>query len=265
MNKEEVETSKYLSYVLRHAPEAIGITLDARGSVRVDVLLAAAAANGRPIDRDVLMSAVANNDKKRFVIEETPYGPRIRAAQGHSTDQVSLDLPPKAPPEFLYHGTAVKTVAAIQKEGLRPMARHHVHLSADIWTASSVGARHGKPVIFQVEAQAMHKAGFEFYQADNGVWLSNEVPGIYLQQTIPDPVPATGDLFAGPHPPNCPGCNHNFSISGYVPNPNGYCKWCVEEGVTDAESERAYRVSVEDEHRREVARREREIQQALGE
>ncbi|MFI9722101.1 RNA 2'-phosphotransferase [Streptomyces sp. NPDC052396] len=171
-----VRVSKYLSRHLRHQPDRIGIRLDPQGWVGVDTLLAAAAAHGFPIGRQELEQVVAANDKRRFALE----GGRIRASQGH-TVPVDLGLPAAVPPAFLFHGTVVRSVAAIRAEGLRPMNRHHVHLSADRETATRVGARRGKPVVLSVDAGAMRAAGFEFLLSANGVWLVDEVPPRFLR------------------------------------------------------------------------------------
>lgn len=178
-----VETSKFLSYVLRHAPESIGIVLDANGWVSVDELLAKANAAGRRLDLATLQTVVATNEKKRFTLSED--GTLIRAAQGHSV-QVDLALTPAKPPSLLYHGTAEKSVASILAGGLEARSRQHVHLSSNIETAVQVGARHGAPVVFEVQAGLMSGAGVLFWKADNGVWLTIAVAPEYLTLvTIP--------------------------------------------------------------------------------
>ncbi|MEU6431544.1 RNA 2'-phosphotransferase [Microbispora sp. NPDC046973] len=171
-----VRVSKYLAKHLRHQPERIGIALDAHGWVDVDTLLTAAASHGFPISRAELERVVADNDKRRYVID----GDRIRASQGHSVP-VDLDLPVVEPPPILYHGTVARNVEAIRADGLRPMARHHVHLSPDRETATRVGARRGKPVVLVVEAAAMHAAGHHFRVSANGVWLVDRVPPDFIQ------------------------------------------------------------------------------------
>ncbi|MFE5938862.1 RNA 2'-phosphotransferase [Streptomyces sp. NPDC056470] len=174
--RRAVKVSKYLSKHLRHQPERIGLTLDAHGWTEIDDLLRATAANGFPITRAELDHVVAANDKKRFAIE----GTRIRASQGH-TVEVDLDLPPAEPPAHLYHGTVAARLDAIRAEGLRPMARHHVHLSPDRETATRVGARRGRPVVLGVDAGAMHRAGHVFHVSANGVWLTDAVPPEFLR------------------------------------------------------------------------------------
>lgn len=179
-----VETSKYLSYVLRHAPESIGLALDREGWIALDDLLAAAAGAGRPLARDVVLEVVASSDKKRFTL--SPDGRLIRAAQGHSTASVAMTHAPKAPPARLYHGTATRFLDAILAQGLTPQSRHHVHLSPDRATAAAVGARHGMPVILVVDAAAMQAQGYVFHQADNGVWLTASVPPEFLARAADD-------------------------------------------------------------------------------
>jgi putative RNA 2'-phosphotransferase len=178
MNKELVEISKFLSLVLRHKPQAIGITLDAEGWVAVDELLAAAGRHGQAITRQQLQEVVATNDKKRFSF--SPDGQRIRANQGHSVD-VDLGLAPCNPPELLYHGTVRRFLDSIRAKGLLRGSRRHVHLSLDQETAARVGQRRGRPVVLVIEAGRMHRDGHPFYQSENGVWLTEAVPPEYLR------------------------------------------------------------------------------------
>jgi putative RNA 2'-phosphotransferase len=177
--RQTVRVSKYLSKHLRHQPENIGLTLEPGGWVGVDDLLAACARNGFRLTRAELDAVVADNDKQRFSYDES--GARIRANQGHSVE-VDLELPPAAPPDVLYHGTVHTTADAIRRDGLKKMRRHHVHLSPDVETATRVGARHGRPVVFAVDARAMADAGHTFYVSDNGVWLTDEVPPRFLRE-----------------------------------------------------------------------------------
>jgi putative RNA 2'-phosphotransferase len=172
------ETSKFLSYVLRHAPEAVGLSLDSDGWVSIDALIAGAAKDGRVLDVDLLRAVVDSSDKKRFSISQD--GLSIRAAQGHSTPTVKLDHVEKTPPAVLYHGTATRFMESIRAKGLIPGLRHHVHLSESRETAVSVGKRYGEPVVLEVKAQEMHSQGVKFYQADNGVWLTDSVPTEFL-------------------------------------------------------------------------------------
>lgn len=174
-----VRMSKYLSRHLRHQPRRIGLALAPGGWVEVDALLAACDAHGMLITRAELDEIVARNNKQRFAFDET--GTRIRANQGHSVP-VDLELEPLEPPLVLYHGTGAGAVPAILREGLRKMARHHVHLSPDVPTAIAVGRRHGRPVVFAVDAAAMRAAGFTFHRSANGVWLIDRVPPEYLRE-----------------------------------------------------------------------------------
>lgn len=172
--------SKFLSMVLRHKPENVGITLDENGWTDVPVLLKQLNAHGITVSLDILKHVVDTNEKKRFAFNEN--FSRIRANQGHSVT-VSLDYAPQEPPAELYHGTAQGFVTSIMATGLNKRTRHHVHLSTDIKTATAVGQRHGKPVIFVVLAKAMHEAGFTFFVSDNNVWLTDHVPVQYLKRT----------------------------------------------------------------------------------
>ncbi len=178
MNNRVVKVSKYLSKHLRHSPERIGLVLQVGGWVEVDKLLAACNKNGFAISREELDFVVANNDKKRFSFDST--GQLIRANQGHSVE-VDLQLEPRVPPSILYHGTGRQYVESILETGLLKMSRHHVHLSENIETATNVGARHGKPVVFIVDTVKMHEDGYVFYCSDNGVWLVDNVPPQYLK------------------------------------------------------------------------------------
>jgi len=186
---DDVRLSKRLSYVLRHDPASIGITLDRAGWVPVPALLSALERNGVVVSRDRLESVVARNDKQRFTIDAAR--DRIRANQGHSV-AVDLGLEAVVPPDRLFHGTAKQKVAAILVDGLRKGGRHAVHLSPDRATAHRVGTRHGSPVVLEVDAAGMQAAGYRFEVSDNGVWLTERVPPEYLLRTSPGPGPGSG-------------------------------------------------------------------------
>ena len=179
MSKEEKhkKESKFLSLVLRHHPESIGISLDIHGWAEVNVLIKNMKRKFPVFSLKILEEIVATDSKQRYAFSED--NTKIRANQGHSL-AVELELLPQTPPECLYHGTASRFVESILKSGLQKQTRQHVHLSIDITTATKVGARHGKPVIFKVNTMAMHKAGYVFYLSANGVWLTDMVPPKYL-------------------------------------------------------------------------------------
>lgn len=175
-----VTVSKFLSKHLRHAPEAIGLTLEVGGWVTVHDLIDACQHYGFPITITTLREVVDNCPKQRFSFNEDET--KIRANQGHST-QVEMDFKEEAPPNKLYHGTVDKFMQAIMAEGLKRMKRHHVHLSKDIETATKVGSRRGDPVILEIDAGAMHAVGYKFFISANGVWLTDTVPPFYIKRT----------------------------------------------------------------------------------
>ena len=179
--KDTTRISKFLSLVLRHQPETIGLQLDENGWATVADLLPKMAEHKMPVSLEELQQVVATNAKKRFAFNAD--GLKIRASQGHSIE-VELDLPQQVPPATLYHGTGEKWVASILANGLGKRSRQHVHLSADTATAIAVGKRHGKPVIFKVAAALMQADGFTFYLSENGVWLTDAVPAKYLRQML---------------------------------------------------------------------------------
>ncbi|OCG18289.1 RNA 2'-phosphotransferase [Gilliamella sp. WF3-4] len=178
MNKQLDKTSKFLSYILRHQPEAIGITLDSDGWVNIVHLITQANQYGESLTRELVEQVVKTSDKKRFTISDD--GIKIRAAQGHSTQQVKISHAEQIPPEFLYHGTATRFIDSIKKQGLISGNRHYVHLSTDENIANKVGKRHGKPIVLKVKALQMHQQDFKFYLADNDVWLTDAVPNTFL-------------------------------------------------------------------------------------
>ncbi|WP_243425824.1 RNA 2'-phosphotransferase [Flavonifractor plautii] len=170
--------SKYMSLILRHKPQVIGIHLDAHGWADVNALLAGISRK-YPINRDILDEIVSRDEKQRYSFSED--GTKIWANQGHSI-QVDVELTLTEPPEMLYHGTAQRFAASIEAQGLLPQSRLYVHLSPDQETAEKVGRRHGEPAIYLVDAGQMHRDGYRFYLFANGVWLTKVVPAPYLKR-----------------------------------------------------------------------------------
>lgn len=170
--------SRYLSFVLRHRPEAAGITLDKHGWASVDELLRGVSEKW-PLNMEMLEEIVATDEKRRYSFSEDKT--RIRANQGHSIP-VDVELEEKTPPVQLWHGTGRKYVESIEREGLVSKSRLYVHLSSDYETAVAVGRRHGDPVVYQVLAGQMHRDGYVFYQSVNQVWLTKYVPAEYLKR-----------------------------------------------------------------------------------
>ena len=178
MEPHLVKKSRFLSLVLRHRPEEVGVELDPEGWIEVDVLLRAINRVRYGFTHECLREIVEQNDKQRFAF--SPDGSRIRASQGHSVN-IDLNLEPRTPPEFLYHGTAEHNLDSIRRRGLNRGGRNHVHLSPDETTAQKVGSRHGSPHVLQIRSGQMAADGFVFYLSDNGVWLTSEVPSKYIE------------------------------------------------------------------------------------
>jgi putative RNA 2'-phosphotransferase len=179
MSNNEIQISKFLSLVLRHKPETIGIELDDKGWTDVNTLIEKSNNYGIKFNNEILNHIVATNSKKRFAFNDT--FDRIRASQGHSVE-IELGYTSQKPPEILYHGTGERSVQSILKTGIEKRNRHQVHLSAEIETAIKVGQRHGKPFVFKVLAEQMYNNEFEFFISDNGVWLTDNVPTKYLRR-----------------------------------------------------------------------------------
>lgn len=176
--KENINFSKFLSLVLRHQPETIGIELDENGWTDVPKLIQQLNKHGKKINFEILKYIVETNSKKRFSFSDN--FEKIRASQGHSVE-VELGYSTMQPPEILYHGTGQQSVESILITGLEKRSRQHVHLSADLETAIKVGKRHGKPAIFEVLAYDLFLTGTDFYISDNGVWLTDHVPPSFLK------------------------------------------------------------------------------------
>ena len=172
--------SKFLSYVLRHHPESIGLELDANGWAKLSELIHKAQQNGRSLDRDLLKKVMDHGSKQRFILSEN--GNYIRAGYGHSIE-IDLQLKPKVPPGILYHGTAKKNVQSIFVEGIHSGSRNFVHLSATQNEARKVGNRHGPPAILSIQARRMSEQGSNFYQSESEseIWLTSHVPPEYVE------------------------------------------------------------------------------------
>ena len=178
--KQLKNTSKFISLILRHQPETIGITLDEQGWADVQALIDGInRAGGHALDMELLEEIVRTDEKQRYSFNEEHT--LIRANQGHSIP-VDVELEEKIPPAILWHGTGEKYVSSIDVQGLRPGSRLYVHLSSDTETARKVGSRHGKPVIYAVDCAAMTADGYHFFLSVNHVWLTKEVPVRYLKK-----------------------------------------------------------------------------------
>ena len=172
-----LDTSRFISLILRHKPDVIGITLDEHGWANVEELIRGISKK-QDFNMAMLEEIVASDDKQRYSFNEDKT--LIRANQGHSIP-VDVELKEITPPPYLYHGTAEKYVASIEKQGLIPKSRLYVHLSDNYNTAVDVGKRHGKAIVYTVSSGEMAQDGYVFYRSVNGVWLTKEVPTKYLK------------------------------------------------------------------------------------
>ncbi|WP_300691768.1 RNA 2'-phosphotransferase [Chryseobacterium sp.] len=176
---EKKKISKFLSLILRHQPETIGLKLDENGWADVEELRAKSAQKRIYFTPEELDEVVETNNKKRFAFSEDKT--QIRASQGHSIN-IDLSLEGVQPPDFLYHGTAEANIPSILEKGIEKRTRQHVHLSADKETATKVGMRHGKPVILTIRTGKMYEEGVVFYLSANGVWLTDFVDAQYISK-----------------------------------------------------------------------------------
>ena len=180
MHTQKLESiGKFLSLVLRHKPEKIGIKLDQSGWCDVTELITKSNSYGIKFDIEILKQIVESDSKKRFAFKDN--FSKIRASQGHSIN-IKLGYTSQKPPEILYHGTGEKSVQSILSTGLQKRDRQYVHLSDDITTAKKVGQRHGDPVILKILSGDMYREKFEFFLSDNDVWLTDYVPVKYIMK-----------------------------------------------------------------------------------
>lgn len=180
MESQTNKVSKYLSFILRHKPDYIGLQLDEFGWANIDELIFKSEKAGTKINLETIEMVVAKSDKQRFSISKD--GKSIRANQGHSL-AVKLGFQSLQPPDSLFHGTTVKNLERINSEGIRRMQRHHVHLTESSETAINVGKRYGKPVLLTIDSKSMFKDGFEFFKSENNVWLVDSVPVHYISKS----------------------------------------------------------------------------------
>lgn len=173
-----IRTSRYISMILRHKPEKIGITLDEHGWAKVDELIEGVNQT-HPLNFSILEEIVKTDNKQRYSFNKDKT--LIRANQGHSIP-VDVELETKTPPQYLYHGTGEKYVTSIEQRGLIPKSRLYVHFSSEFETAVDVGSRHGNPVVYRVNSRKMADDGFKFYLSVNNVWLTTVVPLEYLEK-----------------------------------------------------------------------------------
>ena len=170
--------SKYLSYILRHHPETVGLILDEHGWANVEDLVKGIARD-REFSMDMLETIVATDEKQRYQFNEDKTF--IRADYGHSV-QVDLKYGSAEPPEHLFHGTAVKNIPLIEVEGIKPMQRAQVHMWDSCRAAQVIGGRHGKPIVYRVRSGDMYRDGYSFRQATGGLWQTDYIPPEYIER-----------------------------------------------------------------------------------
>ncbi|MGX4512459.1 RNA 2'-phosphotransferase [Clostridioides difficile] len=177
MSKKD-KLSIFISLILRHKPEIIGIKLDDYGYADVNELIEKINNTGRNINIEILEQIVKEDNKQRYSFNEDRS--KIRANQGHSIN-IDVELKELEPPEYLYHGTATRFLDNIKNEGIIKQSRLYVHLSRDIDTAIKVGKRHGTPVILKINTGKMYENGYKFYLSENNVWLCEYIPFKYVE------------------------------------------------------------------------------------
>jgi putative RNA 2'-phosphotransferase len=181
MMQTDVQLGKFLSLVLRHKPETIGLELDQHGWANTQDLLTKMNQHGKKIDMETLERIVQTNNKKRYSFNEDRS--KIRANQGHSI-AVDVEMREAVPPDVLYHGTAERFLESIKLQGILRMSRQYVHLSETVETAKAVGSRHGKPIILMIDTKTMVQDGYHFWISENGVWQSEDIPWKYVKEIL---------------------------------------------------------------------------------
>ena len=179
MSKDKL--SIFISLILRHKPEEIGITLDEHGWANVEELITGINKAGRKIDMEILEEIVRTDNKKRYSFNEDKT--LIRANQGHSIP-VDVELKEAIPPKILYHGTASRFIDSIKQQGIKPMSRLYVHLSDNVGTAIKVGSRHGKYSVLIIDTEKMYNDGIKFYLSENNVWLTKYIDWKYVIERL---------------------------------------------------------------------------------
>lgn len=180
MKNDDVSLGKFISLILRHKPETIGITLDEHGYASVLELIDGINKSGHKIDFETLSRIVRENNKNRYSFNEDKT--KIRANQGHSIN-VDVELKEVIPPKTLYHGSAERFLESIKEKGILKMSRQYVHLSKDKKTAVNVGSRHGKPIVLEIDTVSMIKDGYKFFLSENGVYLCDDIKYKYVKKS----------------------------------------------------------------------------------
>ena len=183
MKKKDI--SIYISFLLRHKPETIGLKMDIHGWVSTDELIAGINEQGDYVLSQEQLEQIVIQDSKgryRFNTDHT----KIKACQGHTISWVKPELEYLAPPKFLYHGTTTSAVEKIMKTGaISKMKRHAVHMQEDESKAWQSAVRwHLTPVVLKIDAEEMYRAGFVFGKTENNVWCTESVPINFIVEQL---------------------------------------------------------------------------------
>ncbi|MBQ8496646.1 MAG: RNA 2'-phosphotransferase [Clostridia bacterium] len=184
--KKEKDISVYLSFLLRHKPDDIGLMMDTHGWILVEELLNGINQSGKyTITRVGLEEIVAKDNKGRYRFNED--GTKIKACQGHSIPWVEPELRYSVPPEYLYHGTTAFAYEKIKNAGyISKMNRHAVHMTADESKAWQSATRWhtSYPIVLKINAEKMANDGYMFGVSENEVWCISDVPLRYISQVL---------------------------------------------------------------------------------
>lgn len=159
--------SNRLAYLLQHSNLP-----DKYGWVSIDVLCKESG-----YKEHIIKAVVFFDDYGRFIFSDDQTA--VRALYGHSI-KIESDAIPMPPPNVLYYGTAVKSLASIFEEGIKPMSRAKVHLSPIYGKAHFLGGYQNMPEVLEINSAAMAADGCVFYKITNDVWQTDYIPVKYI-------------------------------------------------------------------------------------
>ncbi|EJS41836.1 tpt1p [Saccharomyces arboricola H-6] len=195
-DKRDIQISKSLSYLLRHAAVKENITIDSDGYILVKELLVHNRLKTHKCTLDDIHRIVRENDKQRFHIKVSEAGEEcICATQGHSiksirpSDDVLVPITEVSQlPQELIHGTNLQSAIKIIESGtISPMSRNHVHLSPGMLHAKEVisGMRSSSTVYIFIDC---HSPSFfqdlKLFRSLNNVYLSSSIPIQLIEKIV---------------------------------------------------------------------------------